>query len=227
MNGLSLFNIFLTMLVYIGAKVLYRHFPNPFTTPVLTSTIAIILILRMSDISFIQYTPAKEFLTFLLGPATVSLAVPMYKYHHVIKEKASQTLLGLMIGSLATIVSAILILKLFNLSPNIQSAAAVKAVTTPVAIEIMMMIGGDPSLAAIFVIATGIFGAAFGPVCLSLCKIDDPFSRGLGIGTVSHGIGTSQVMVEGQLQGAVSSVAMGAVAIFTSIILPIIFKLIN
>jgi predicted murein hydrolase (TIGR00659 family) len=225
MYGLTLFNISLTLLIYIGARVLYRHISNPFTTPVLLTTILVIIVLRIVDINYEQYSPAKEWLTYLLGPATVALAVPMYKNRLVIREKAIQVSVGLTVGSLATIASAIGISKLLNLSERIQATSAVKAVTTPVAIEIVPIIGGDPTLAAVLVITAGIFGAAFGSLFLTLFKIHDPISRGLGIGTVSHGIGTSQAVAEGRLQGAVSSVAMGAAAILTSIMLPLIYKL--
>jgi predicted murein hydrolase (TIGR00659 family) len=225
MFGLTLFNISLTLLIYIGSRVLYRYISNPFTTPVLLTTILVIIVLRIADINYVQYTPAKEWLTYLLGPATVALAVPMYKNRLVIKEKAIQVSVGLTVGSLATIASAIGISKLLNLSEMIQATSAVKAVTTPVAIEIVPIIGGDPTLAAILVISAGIFGAAFGSLCLTLFKIHDPISRGLGIGTVSHGIGTSQAVAEGKIQGAVSSVAMGAAAILTSIILPLVYNL--
>ncbi|NWQ40320.1 LrgB family protein [Bacillus sp. EB106-08-02-XG196] len=225
MAGLTLFNISLTIFIYIGARGLYRHFTNPFTTPVLLATIIVIIVLRAADITYVEYTPAKESLTYLLGPATVALAVPMYKNRFVIKEKALQVLSGLTLGCFATIASAIGISKLLNFSEIIQRTSAVKAVTTPVAIEIVTIIGGDPSLAAVLVITAGIFGASFGSMFLTLFKIHDPISRGLGIGTVSHGIGTSQAAAEGTLQGAVSSVAIGAAAILTSIILPIIYNL--
>lgn len=227
MYGLTLFNISLTILIYICARVIYRHISNPFTTPVLLTTILVIIVLRIADINYVQYTPAKEWLTYLLGPTTVALAVPMYKNRLVIKEKAIHVSVGLTVGSLATIASAIGISKLLNLSEMIQATSAVKAVTTPVAIEIVPIIGGDPTLAAVLVITAGIFGAAFGSLCLTLFKIHDPISRGLGIGTVSHGIGTSQAVAEGKLQGAVSSVAMGATAILTSIILPMVYNLFN
>ncbi|MFS0778440.1 LrgB family protein [Neobacillus sp. 3P2-tot-E-2] len=225
MAGLTLFNISLTILIYIGARGLYRNITSPFTTPVLLATIIVIIVLRAADITYVEYTPAKESLTYLLGPATVALAVPMYKNRLVIKEKGLQVLSGLMLGCFATIASAIWISKLLNFSEIIQRTSAVKAVTTPVAIEIVTIIGGDPSLAAVLVITAGIFGAAFGSLLLTLFKIHDPISRGLGIGTVSHGIGTSQAAAEGTLQGAVSSVAIGAAAILTSIILPIIYNL--
>ncbi|MBU7595745.1 LrgB family protein [Metabacillus halosaccharovorans] len=225
MDGLTLFNIFITIFFYLAARILYRYVSNPFTTPVLLATIVVLLVLNATDISYVEYTPAKELLTYLLGPATVALAVPLYKNRFVLKEKAIQVVVGITIGSLVTICSSIWISKLLNLSEMIQATSAVKAVTTPVAIEVVTIIGGDPSLAAVFVISAGIFGAAFGPLCLTLCKIHDPVSRGLGIGTVSHGIGTSQAVVEGKLQGAVSSVAMGAAAVLTSIFLPLIYNI--
>ncbi|MDL4842650.1 LrgB family protein [Aquibacillus rhizosphaerae] len=225
MSGLTLFSICLTIIVYIGAKALSSRVLSPFTTPVLTATIILIVIFQAMDISYEQYSAAKDWMTYLLGPATVALAVPMYKNREVIKEKLKQALFGLIIGTLATIASAVWISKMLNLSETVQAASAVKAVTTPVAIETVVIIGGDPALAAAFVITAGIFGAVFGPVCLSTLRIHDPFSRGLGIGTVAHGIGTSQAVIEGQLQGAVSSVAMGFTAIFTSVILPWLYPL--
>ncbi len=227
MYSLTFLNISITILIYLGARVLYRYISNPFTTPVLLATILVIFILKIANISYEQYAPAKDWITYLLGPATVALAVPMYKNRDVIKKKLIPILASLTVGSLATIASAIFISKLLNLSEKIQAASAVKAITTPVAIETAAIIGGDPSLTAILVIIAGIFGAAFGPVCLTLFKIHDPMSRGLGIGTVSHGIGTSQAVVEGKLQGAVSSVAMGGAAILTSIIIPLIYNILS
>lgn len=227
MDSLTLLYIFITIVVYIGAKKLSQRVPSPFTTPILTAAIIIILFLSLMDISYQQYTAAKEWMTFLLGPATVALAVPMYKNREIIKEHFKSAAAGLVIGMISTITSAVWLSKALGLSDTIQAAAAVKAVTTPVAIEAVKLIGGDPSLAAAFVIFAGILGAVIGPSILTLMKISDPFSRGLGIGAVSHGIGTSQVMIEGPIQGAVASVAMGITAIITSIILPWIYPIIH
>ncbi|WML28630.1 LrgB family protein [Neobacillus sp. OS1-32] len=227
MDSLTLPSIFITLIVYIAAIKLAKRFPSPFTTPILTATAVIIVILSSLGISYNQYTPAKDWMTFMLGPATVALAVPMYKNQKIIKDKLKPAVWGLMIGTISTITSAVWLTKALGLSDRFQATSAVKAVTTPVAIEAAVLIGGNPPLAAAFVITAGIFGAVLGPIILSLVKITDPFSRGLGIGTVSHGIGTSQIMMEGPVQGAVSSLAMGAAAIITSIILPWIYPLIH
>jgi predicted murein hydrolase (TIGR00659 family) len=222
---LTLISIVLTMVVYLGARWLSIRVLSPLTTPLLTATIVIILILAIFDISYEQYTPAKEWMTYLLGPATVALAVPMYHNREVIMEKLVPAILGLTIGTISTIISAVWLSKAFGLSETIQATAAVKAVTTPVAIETVVLIGGDPALAAAFVIIAGIFGAVLGPAILNLTRISDPFSRGLGIGTVSHALGTTQAVREGPIQGAVSSMAMGFAAILTSIIIPWLYPL--
>ncbi len=224
MNTLILISVFLTIAVYMGACKISRRIPSPFTTPILMTTIIMISILLILGISFEDYAPATEWLTSLLGPATVALAIPLYKNKDIIKERLMPITLGLIIGTLSTIVSAVWISRAFRLSEDIQSASAVKAVTTPVAIDTVLVIGGDPTLAAAFVIASGIFGGIFGPILLTATKISDPFSRGLSIGTVSHGIGTSQILSEGPIQGAVSSVAMGTAAVITSIVLPVLYQ---
>jgi predicted murein hydrolase (TIGR00659 family) len=224
-SSLTLISILLTIVVYLGARWLSIRVLSPLTTPLLTATIVLILIFSLFDISYEQYTMAKEWMTYLLGPATVALAVPMYHNRDVIMEKLMPALLGLTVGTLSTIISAVWLSKTLGLSEIIQATAAVKAVTTPVAIETVVLIGGDPALAAAFVIIAGIFGAVFGPVILTLMKISDPFSRGLGMGTVSHALGTTQAVREGPIQGAVSSMAMGLAAILTSIIIPWLYPL--
>jgi predicted murein hydrolase (TIGR00659 family) len=224
-SSLTLISILLTIAVYLGARWLSIRVLSPLTTPLLTATIVLILIFSLFDISYEQYTTAKEWMTYLLGPATVALAVPMYHNRDVIMEKLMPAVLGLTVGTLSTIISAVWLSKTLGLSEIIQATSAVKAVTTPVAIETVVLIGGDPALAAAFVIIAGIFGAVFGPVILTLMKISDPFSRGLGMGTVSHALGTTQAVREGPIQGAVSSMAMGLAAILTSIIIPWLYPL--
>lgn len=217
--------IAVTVGVYWLARMISIRFSSPLTTPVFTSTAILIFLLMAANQSYEDYRPAKDIMTFLLGPATVALAVPLYHNWNVLKERMIPAAAGLVIGTLSTIASAVWIAAAFGLSKTIQATAAVKAVTTPVAIEAASIIGGDPALAAAFVMTAGIFGAVFGPFLLTLMKINDPFSRGLGIGTVSHGIGTSQAVLEGPVQGAVSSAAMGFASIVTSLVLPWFYPL--
>jgi predicted murein hydrolase (TIGR00659 family) len=220
MDSLIILNIFLTIVVYLIARFLSIRIVSPLTTPLLTAMILLIIILKSFDMTYEDYEPAKEWVGFFLGPATIALAVPMYHNRKVIMEKLLPAVFGLMVGTISTIISAVMLSKWFGLSETVQATAAVKAITTPVAIEVVTIIGGDPGLASAFVIIAGIVGAVLAPSILNVMKVSDPFSRGLGIGTVSHAIGTTQAVKEGPLQGAVSSMAMGVAAIFTSIILP-------
>ncbi|MGM7635063.1 LrgB family protein [Bacillus sp. Hm123] len=225
MNSITLFSVFLTVAVYLLSRKLSFRFPSPFTTPVFVSTTVIIVVLLLSGISYEEYTPAKDMMTYLLGPATVALAVPLYHNRAVFMSRLVPAFIGLTIGTISTIASAVWLVKAFGLSKTIAATAATKAVTTPVAIEVAKVIGGDPALAAAFVMVAGMFGAIFGPFILNVTKITDPFSRGLSMGTVAHGIGTAQAVMEGRLQGAVSGAAMGFAGIVTSIILPWLFPL--
>ncbi|MFZ0445572.1 MAG: LrgB family protein [Bacillus sp. (in: firmicutes)] len=220
MDSLTIISIILTIVVYLGTRWLSEQIVSPITTPVLTATIVLIIIFQFFDITVEQYAEAKDWMTFLLGPATVALAVPMYHNRSVIMDRLFPALFGIIIGSISTIISAVWISKLFRFPDVVQATSAIKAVTTPVAIEVVLIIGGDPALASAFVIIAGIIGAVIAPPLLNAFKLKDPFARGLGIGVVAHGVGTSEAVKEGPLQGAVSSMAMGFAAIFTSIILP-------
>ncbi len=161
-------------------------------------------------------------MTYLLGPATVALALPIYKNRDLMIKYMSAALMGLSIGTITTITSAIILAKWLHFSNTIILALTVKSVTVPVATEIGRILKGNISLIAAFVIMTGMIGAMFGPKLLSLLKIHHPFARGLSIGTIAHGIGTAEAVKEGEIQGAVAGAAMGIAAVLTSVIIPYI-----
>lgn len=219
---ITLISIAITVGAYLLSISASKRYPSPFTTPVFFSTTLIIIILLLLDINFEEYTIAKEIMTFLLGPATVALAVPLYKYRNMIKKHSVPALLGIVSGTIATIVSSVILGKILNLTNEVIASGSVKSVTVPVAIEVAAIIGGDPALTAAFVVATGILGTILGPWLMNIAKISHPLSRGLALGTISHGQGTAQAATEGELQGAIAGVAMGLSAIFTAIIVPLI-----
>ncbi len=219
---ITLLSIIITIGAYLLSRVASKRYPSPLTTPVFFSTTLIIILLLLLDINYEDYTIAKEIMTFLLGPATVALAVPLYRYRDMIKKHSGPALLGIVIGTVSTIISAVFLAKILNLSNEIIASVSVKSVTVPVAVEVSSMIGGDPALTAAFVVATGILGTTLGPWLMNVTNITHPLSRGLALGTISHGQGTAQAATEGELQGAIAGVAMGLAAIFTAIIIPMI-----
>ncbi|MCD8501208.1 MAG: LrgB family protein [Bacillaceae bacterium] len=222
---ITLLSIVVTISVYLVSRVVAKKFPSPFTTPVFFSTTIIIIFLLVMGFEYSEYELAKEIMTFLLGPATVALAVPLYKNRKVVVKNSVPAIIGLVFGVLSTIISAVILAKLLQLSEIIIASLSMKSVTVPIAVEISRIVGGDPALTAAFVVATGTIGTMFGPWVLSKAGITHPLSRGLSLGTISHGQGTAQAAIEGELQGAVAAVGMGLAAILTSMILPFLLPI--
>ena len=219
---ITLYSILITVSVYLFVRFLAKKYSSPLTSPVFLSTIMIITFLVVSNISYGEYMSAKKIMTYLLGPSTVALAVPIYKNRDLFAKYFGAAFVGLSIGIVTTITSAILLAKWLNLSDMFIRALTVKSVTVPVATEIGRIIDGNISLIAAYVIITGMIGAMFGARILNLFKINHPFARGLAIGTIAHGIGTAEAVKEGELQGAVAGVAMGLAAVLISTFLPLI-----
>jgi putative effector of murein hydrolase len=204
-----------------------RRYPSPFTTPVFFGTILTILALAPAGIGVVDYEPAKRIMIFLLGPATVSLAVPLYKSRRTLLTNTLPALAGLAIGSLTTLSAAVVLARLLGLPSVIRASLSIKSVTAPIAIELAPLIDGSPTLTAAFVIATGMIGAMLGPWLMNATGIHDPLARGLALGTISHGQGTAQALIEGELQGAAAGIAMGTAAVFTSVVAPVLVPLLG
>ena len=223
---ITVYSIFLTIIVYKLSRWFGQRYSSPLTSPVFLSTLIIIILLVLSHITYLEYIPAKKIMTYLLGPATVALAVPIYKNRNLIAKNMIAVGIGILIGTITTIASAIIIAKCFYFSRLLIVSLTIKSVTVPVATEIGKIVKGDVSLVAAFVIITGMIGAMFGPKLLSMFKINHPFARGLSIGTIAHGIGTAEAVKEGEIQGAVAGAAMGIAALLTSFIIPYVIPFI-
>lgn len=221
----TIFSIFITLLAYIVSRKAAGKYPSPLTSPVFLSTAIVISVLLILDIPYKEYEAASEIITYFLGPATVALAVPLYKQRKIIAANLLPALAGLFAGTVSTILSAVLIGYLLNLTNIILVSLTIKSITIPVASEVARIIDADQILVAAFVMITGMTGAMLGPWLMNVMKIHDPFSRGLAIGTIAHGIGTAEAAREGELQGAVSGAAMGLAAILTSLLLPTIIPI--
>lgn len=226
LSASPLLHLTLTLAAFVLASVLYRRFQmNPLLNPVLLSVVAIVLILRGTDTSYATYFEGAQFVHFLLGPATVALAVPLYRQFDRVRKSAAAILVSLMCGSITSAVSAVSIAWFLGAETASIVSVAPKSVTAPVAMGISEQLGGLPSLTAVIVILTGIIGAMLGPLVLNWLKISDWSVRGLAIGTASHGIGTARALQVNEVAGAFSGLAMGLNALATAIILPILWNL--
>jgi predicted murein hydrolase (TIGR00659 family) len=217
---MTAFTVILTVALYVLSRKIYLKTQNALLAPLLLSTAAIIIILHYSGITFEEYKPGKDIMTFLLGPATVGLALPLYLNRSVLRESFVPILAGIACGSTATLTTAVVLARLGGLDSLIVASIATKSITAPIAIEVARIIGGDPAIAVAFVVFTGTLGSMIGAGFLSLCKINNPVARGLAMGVTAHGQGTATILHEGQTQGAMAGVAMALAAVFTSFIAP-------
>ncbi len=221
LSASPLLGLTITLLAYQAAFALYRRSGNnPLANPVLIAVFILVLFLTLTVTSYETYFAGAQFVHFLLGPATVALAVPLYTQFRRVRSMWLPVLAGLLAGSLTAIVSAVLVGRLLGASASTQLSLAPKSVTTPIAMGIAERIGGIPSLTAVLVIITGILGAVAGRFVFDTIKVRDPAIRGFAIGIASHGIGTARAFQVNEQSGAFAALAMGMNGALTALIVP-------
>ncbi|RLF75650.1 LrgB family protein [Palaeococcus sp. (in: euryarchaeotes)] len=221
MNSLG---IFLTLTVFYVFSKIYEKKKAFYLNPVLLSIVTIALILKGFKIEYSLYMESARILSFLLGPAVVSLAIPLYKQRMIIKKYAKEISIGVALGGLTAILSAFYIAKALGGDEAVLLSIAPKSVTTAIAIGVSEKIGGIPALTAVLVILTGILGNAIGVEILDMARIRDRVARGLAMGISSHGLGTARIILNDELSGAVSGLGMALNGIFTSLVLPYLIR---
>jgi predicted murein hydrolase (TIGR00659 family) len=223
-----LLGLTVTLVAYVVGDWIYRRANmHPLLNPVLIAVVALVLLLKATGTPYPTYFEGAQFVHFLLGPATVALAVPLFFNLGKLKRLWLPLLGGLVAGSLTAAVSAVGIAWLFGGSRQTLISLAPKSVTAPVAMGIAEKLGGLPSLTAIFVISTGILGAVLGPMVLNGLRVRDQATRGFALGVTSHGIGTARAFQESEQAGAFSGLAMGLNALVTALLLPLLAHLIS
>jgi predicted murein hydrolase (TIGR00659 family) len=213
----------LTLLAYQGAFLLYKRCgAHPLVNPVLVSVMVLVGLLTLTGTPYRTYFDGAQFVHFLLGPATVALAIPLYAQFDRLKRMLLPLLTALVIGSLTAALSAVAVAALLGADRATQMSLAPKSVTTPIAMAIAERIGGLPSLTAVLVIATGILGAIGARYLFALFRIRDDAVRGFALGLASHGIGTARAFQESEQMGAFAALAMGLNGLVTAVLLPLV-----
>ena len=211
----------LTLVCYQIAFEIHRRLGmHPAANPVLLAVAMLVAILLATDTPYPVYFDGAQFVHFLLGPATVALAIPLYAQFGRLKKLALPLLVALVAGSLAAALSAVALGALFGASHELLMSLAPKSVTTPIAMGVAEKLGGLPSLTAVLVIATGILGAIGAHGLYRALHIEDHAVRGFAIGLASHGIGTARAFQVSEQAGAFAALAMGLNGLFTAAALP-------
>ncbi|MBB96813.1 MAG: hypothetical protein CML68_19720 [Rhodobacteraceae bacterium] len=228
LSASPLFHLTLTLVAFqLGSWIYERSGRHPMLNPVLLAVIVIVGVLLATRTDYGTYFEGAQFVHFLLGPATVALAVPLYRQLDRVRSSALALVVSLVAGSVTAILSAILIGRMSGATPQILASLAPKSATTPVAMGITEQLGGVPTLTAVLVIVTGIVGAMLGPMVMTLLGVTDWTARGLAMGTASHGIGTARALQVSETAGAFSGLAMGLNALATALLLPVIWGLLS
>jgi len=212
------FGIFLSILAFEIGVWINKKTKSAVANPLLIAVILCILVIRIFRIPLESYYVGGDLITVFLGPATAVLALSVYSQFALLKKYFLPILIGTITGSLVSVSSAYLLCKLFHLDDALTRSMLTKSVTTPFAIAISQNIGGIPSIAVAAVVMTGILGSVIAPLLIRLFRVKNPVAAGVAIGTSSHAVGTSKAIEIGEIEGAMSGIAIGMAGIVTVII---------
>lgn len=211
----------ITIVVYwVSLRIYQASNNNVLLLPIVSGITLMIGILLISDIQYEVYFDSVKIIHFLLGTATVALAVPLRNNIHLIREHAIPLTLSLVLMAIVTPTLAVLSAWFFGAEKGVLLSLAPKSISTPFAISVAESIGGYPPLVAAIVIITGIFVAMIASIVFKVCSIHDPITKGFSMGLVGHGVGTAAAFEMGAKEGAFSALAMGLMGLLTSIVLP-------
>lgn len=221
-----LLHLTLVLIAYqIGDAIHRAGNRTPLLNPVAIAVLLLVAMLFVTGTDYDTFFEGAQFVHFLLGPATVALAIPLYRQFAKVRRHAPTLLVSILAGSAFASASAVFLAWVLGAANDVVLAMAPKSVTAPIAMGITEQFGGLPSLTAVLVILTGIIGAALGPLAMDLARIKRWDARGFAMGTASHGIGTARALQVNEVAGAFAGIAMGLNAIATSILLPIAWRL--
>jgi len=212
-----------TMAVYFAFVRLYERRRSLLTLPILASTVVLAVVLSTPVGDLAAYERGTMPLRFLLGPATLALAVPLVRRRALIRAHL-RAVLGVVAGAVVGAVSAMLLARAFGLPRALVATITPKSVTTPMAMPISERLGGIPTLTAAIVVLVGVFGAAIGPWTLDRLGVRGAVARGLALGTSAHGVGTARALEEGETEGAAAGVAMVVAGVVTALVSPFLVR---
>ena len=222
-----LLGLTVTLVAYQAGMWIYtRAGLHPLLNPVLIAVVLLVGLLMATGTEYRTYFDGAQFVHFMLGPATVALAVPLYRQFQKVRRSFVLILVAILSGSATAALSAIGVAWALGASRETLLSLAPKSVTAPIAMGIAEATGGVPSLTAVLMILTGILGAVLGTWTLNALRITDWRARGLAMGTASHGIGTARALQVNDVAGAFASLAMGLNGLATAVLLPLILGLI-
>lgn len=217
-----LFGILISLIAFNIGCYIHAKTKIAFFNPLLLSLIIIIGSLRIFNIDYNSYKLGGDYISFFLTPATVILAVPLYKKINLIKKDAFPILISVILGSSLGMISIIILSKLFRLDKKLLLSLIPKSVTVPIGMEISKQVGGLYTITIAAIVLTGIIGAIISPFICKIFKITDKVAIGTAIGTSAHAVGTTKAIEMGETEGALSGLCIGVAGLITVFLAPLI-----
>lgn len=220
----SLFPLVLTILCYQFGLWCQKKWKSPLLNPVLISTLLVIGVLLLTGVPNEHYQAGTAHITWLLTPATVCLALPLYENIRVLKKSLPAILAGIAAGTVTSLVFIFILCRVFALDTTLTVSMLPKSVTTAFGMALSEQNGGISALSTASIVVTGVAGALFGSALCKLFRIEDPVAQGVAFGTASHAVGTTRALELGGLQAAVSSLSLAIAGLMTTILFPLIIQ---
>ncbi|WP_281837875.1 LrgB family protein [Propionigenium maris] len=219
-----LFGIILTLGTFEIGKRIYNKFRLPILNPILIAILLIVGVLMIFKIPLESYESGSKMLSLFLGPVTVILAVPLYKQLDLLRSHLFPILIGVTVGAITSIATVIILGKVMGLERVLLLSMAPKSITTPIGMELSKNIGGIQAITIVGIMITGITGAVAAPIICEVFRIKNRVAKGIGVGVSSHAVGTSKAIEMGEVEGAMSGLAIGLTGVATIIVLPMVLK---
>ena len=220
-----IFGVLISIMAYEIGALIKQKFKLSIFNPLLIAIIILIAFLSKFNIEYNDYNTGGQIISFFLAPATVALALPLYKKFSLFKENAFPILAGILCGTISGIVCVIALAKLFGLSDKLTKSLIPKSITTPIGMALSNQLGGIASITVVAIIITGILGSIIGPFLYRVLKINDKLAMGIAMGNASHAVGTAKAMEIGETEGAMSSLTIAISGIITVLLAPTLWNI--
>lgn len=216
------FGVILSLVSFRIGERLFEKTKLAVFNPFLISLLICIAFLKFFDIPLEWYNKGGDIIAFFLAPATVALALPLYRQLPLLRRYAVPVAVGGLVGAVTAIVSVVIFGKLLGIDNTLLVSFLPKSITTPLGLELSRMIGGVPAITVVAIMITGLTGNILSPVVFRLCRISHPVAKGLGLGVSSHVFGTNRALEMGETEGAMSALALVFAGLLTVGLAPLL-----
>ena len=212
------FGVAVSLAAYEVGSLLKKKFKSPLLNPLLISIILVIAILVALDVDYQSYNISAKYLSYLLTPATVCLAIPLYEQWSLLKKNYKAVVVGIASGVLTSLTTVLVLSKIMNLSHAEYVTLLPKSITTAIGMGVSEELGGYVTITVAVIVVTGVLGNIFGELICKIFRIKEPIAKGLALGSAAHAIGTAKAMEMGEIEGAMSSLSIAVAGILTVVL---------